>query len=838
LRPNTLLHLYRIRLRARLGAELLALAGIAVGVALVFAALIANASLSGGVRELTEGIVGKADFQLSGRSASGFDQRALREVEGIPGAAAAPVAEARVNLVGPKGRRSVLLLGGDPRFEGVGGSLLNAPGTAKRRRHPGLLLPAPLVKDLGLGVGDRLTVETWHGTARIRLARELGRDELGALAESPVALAPLPVVQELAAMGDRISRIVIDAARGRESAVESSLTRIAGDRLDLAPADKEVEVFERAAYPTSQSTTLFSTLAALVGFLFTLNAMLLIVPQRRRLIDDLRMAGYPPKAVVQIVLFDALLLGIAGAAIGLLLGEAVSRLLFDSTPGYLESAFAIGSQRIVTWQSAALAGGAGVLAACLSVLIPIRDSLSPSQKRDAPPVAERERQGAVAVGGVALLALSLAMSAFAPTLSLVAIGGLLLALLLLLRSWLSLIAAAFDAVCLRLRGPAPILAALELRAGSARLRTLVIAATGAVAVYAAVSIGGARADLQRGLDTVAEDVNQGAEVWVAFRGPTNIFGTGPIAVSPQQLRRIDRLPAVRGVSRNRGSFLDVGRDRAWVLAPARSRIGLVLGRQVEDGSAVVAERRLRRGGWVTLSERLASELDLGVGDRVELPLPVPTPLRVAALTNDFGWPGGAIVMSAPSYAHAWGSPAVSTLGVRLEPGSRPVAGVRAVRSILGARSALRVETATARMGRQRDAARAGLSRLSQISAMVLLASVLAMGASMAGLVWQRRPTFAALKVDGFGEPELWRALLLEGALLVGAGCLLGAIFGLIGQVVLDQALTTITGFPVVHAIAARAALGVLFLVMSSAVAVLAVPGFLAVKVRPRTAGAE
>jgi putative ABC transport system permease protein len=830
-----LFHLYRIRLRARAGAELLALAGIAVGVALVFAALIANASLSGAVRDLTEGIVGNADFQLSGPGASGLDRRVLMEVERLPDAAAAPVAEARVNLVGPGGRRSVLLLGGGTGSADVGGPLLRPAGPTGGRRRPGLRLPAPLAGDLGVSAGDRVAVETGRGTTRVRVADELGRGDLGRLAESPVALAPLPLVQELATMEGRISRVLVNAASGRESAVDASLRRLAGDRLVLAPADREVEVFARAASPTKQSTTLFSTLSALVGFLFALNAMLMIAPQRRRLVDDLRMAGYPPAAVVQVVLLDALLLGVAGTAAGLLLGEGFSRLLFDSTPGYLESAFAIGPQRTVTWQSAALAGAIGVLAACQSVLVPIRDSLSPSPRPEAPQAREGRRRGAAVAAATVLLALSAGMAVVVPSLSLVAIGSLLLALLLLLGAWLAAVTAAFDAVCRRLRSPVAIVAALELRAGSARARTLVLAATGAVAVYAAVSIGGARADLQRGLDGVAGDLGRGAEVWIAVRGPSNIFGTDPIALPPRQLRQIARLPAVRGISRNRGGFLDVGRDRVWVLAPERSRVPAVLRNQVEQGSAAIAERRVRRGGWVTLSERLASELDVGVGDRVDLPLPVRGRFRVAALTTDFGWPGGAIAMSAASHAGASGVPAASTLGLRLEPAARPSDVARAVRSILGAGSGLRVETVAGRVGRQRDASRAGLSRLSQISAMVLIASVLAMGASMAALVWQRRPTFAALKVDGLGEPELWRALLLEGALVVGAGCLLGALFGLAGQLVLDQALSTITGFPVVYETATRTAAGVLLLVMVSATAVLAVPGLLAVKVRPRAA---
>jgi putative ABC transport system permease protein len=827
LRLTALFHLYRVRLRSRLGAELLALAGIAIGVALVFAALVADASLTGSVRELNEGIVGRADFQLAARSTAGFDQRLLRRVEAIPRADAAPVAETRVNLVGPGGRSSVLLVGGDGRSKEIGGALLRGAFRSGGGEKPGLLLPEPVAAEIGVAAGGALTVQTGERAVRLLLSRELGGGEVGDLAESPVALAPLPLAQRVAGMRGRVSRIFVAAAPGREQAVEVRLRRIAGDRLNLAPADREVALFERAAYPTSQSTALFSALSALVGFLFALNAMLLTLPQRRRLIADLGLTGYSPATVVQIVLGDALVLGLCGAALGLLLGEAASRLLFDSVPGYLSSAFAVGGQRIVTWQSAALAGGAGVIAACSAVLLPIRTLLRPGRAEVSEGVGSRPSLTLVGlIAGTAAIAVSL----LAPALSLLALGLLLVSLLLWLRRWLHLATALFDRLCRRFRAPAPILAALELRSARARSRMFALAATGAVAVFATTAIGGARADLQRGIDGITTNLVSRGDIWVAFRGPTNIFGTAPIGLAPTQVRAIEDLRGVRSLSRNRGAFLDVGRDRVWVVAPAEARISALLRNQVAEGSAALAGRRLRRGDWATLSTGLASDLGVGVGDRVELPLPVPTPLRVAALTDNFGWPGGAIAIGAPAFARAWGSRAVGALGIEVAPRASPAAVASAVESIVGERTGLRTETAAERLQRQRSASHAGLSRLGQIAALVLISSVLAMAASMAGLVWQRRPAFAALKVHGFGEGELWRALVLEAALLLGAGCLLGGLFGLAGQVLLDRALVTITGFPLVYEVAASAAMVVMASVTAAAVAALALPGWLAVRV--------
>jgi putative ABC transport system permease protein len=143
-----------------------------------------------------------------------------------------------------------------------------------------------------------------------------------------------------------------------------------------------------------------------------------------------------------------------------------------------------------------------------------------------------------------------------------------------------------------------------------------------------------------------------------------------------------------------------------------------------------------------------------------------------------------------------------------------------------------VESSRHRELRQRAASRQGLARLTQISWLVLIAAVLAMGAAMGSMVWQRRRQLADLKVDGFRRGELWRSLLLESALLLGTGCSIGAVFGIYGQLLLSHALATVTGFPVVFSADVSIALWSLLAVTAVAVALVAVPGLVAARARP------
>ena len=199
---------------------------------------------------------------------------------------------------------------------------------------------------------------------------------IGALAASPVALAPLFFAQEIAGLRGRVSRILVAPAPGAESRVRAALEALAAGRLNVESIGYDEELFATAATASNQSTALFSAISALVGFLFAFNATLLTVPQRRQLIADLRRDGYTPRTVIAVLLVDGLVLGLIACALGLALGEELSVHLLRSEPAFFSLAFTVGSQRVVSAQSVAIAVGGGMLAAIVAVLSPLRDILS------------------------------------------------------------------------------------------------------------------------------------------------------------------------------------------------------------------------------------------------------------------------------------------------------------------------------------------------------------------------------------------------------------------------------------------------------------------------------
>lgn len=529
------------------------------------------------------------------------------------------------------------------------------------------------------------------------------------------------------------------------------------------------------------------------------------------------------------LLLDALVLGLVSSLIGLELGNELSLRLFHASPGYLSFAFAVGSQRIVAWQSVAVAVTGGMLAACFGVLTPLRDVFA---KRATAAVEHHKpsvRAGhLMLLAGLTCLAVTSAILAFAPQGAVVGVVSLTGALLLLLPGLLRGVLYVVERLTENIRARAPFVALQELR--SMWTRSVGIAATGAIAVFGSVAIQGAHADLQRGLDQSAHDVSSPADVWAFPPGLSNLLATSPFRTGAAGT--LARLPGVQAVWVYRGGFLDYGDRRVWVSAQPRSQREMVFPHQLVQGDLALANSRVREGGWAVISRAVAIEHHLTIGSSFTLPSPRPMTFRVAGLSTNVGWPPGAIIINADSYATAWGSNDASAYEIVLAPSAQPATVRREIQRALGPTSGLQVQTAGERERQQRAASRQGLQRLSEISTLVLIAAVLAIAAAMGNMIWQRRARLARLKLDGFSDFDVWRTLLLESVLVVGSGCTIGAAFGLYGQLLGSRAILSVTGFPVVFSFGLLLAAGSLALVTAVAVAITAIPGYLVARVRP------
>lgn len=843
LRPYALLYLYRRRLRVHIVQELLAGLGVAIAVALVFAAMIANDSVAGSAGEVIRAVVGPANLQLHARDASGLDQRLLARVERLPGVEqAAPLLEQSATLLGPSGRHaSVDLAGTDVDLVRLSGLARTLPIAVFSPGGVGLsrVSADELKVSAGSAASDEVSLELRGAVHRLRVAAVLGHEAAGALAQARVAVVPLRRLQQLAGLQGRLTRILIKTRHGRETAVRAELSALAGERLAVASTDADIMQLRQALRPSDKASGFFAAISALLGFLFAFNAMLLTVPERRQAIADLRLIGTRRAAIVQIVVFQALCLGIAASLAGLLAGYALSLGAFRQSSGYLAEAFTIGTNTVVGGGPLLLSLLGGVLATVLASSVPLLD-LRRRQALDA--VYFEDAAAGNALGGrwqirlalavAVLVALATALFRLRASLAFVASGVLALATVLAVPLTFNAVLRAGTRIADRHQRLTVLQVALT-SLKSATLRSLALAATGAVAIFGSIALGGSRDDLLRGIDGFARSYAADAQLWVG--NPNDNQATVPFEPD-HYAARIARLPGVASVDPFQGSFLELGDRRTWIIARPPGADRAVLSSQVIEGDANAAVRRLGELGWTVVSRQIAEEHHVQLGGVLTLPTPSgEVPFRLAATTTNLAWSPGAIFISGADYRRLWHTTLPSALGVRLVSGASVRRAQSAIARVFPPASGLEVSTAQTREARIDGLTSEGLRRLGEISTLLVVAAILAMAAALGSSIWQRRQSLAGLRLAGVRAPRLRRVLLTEATLMLGAGCATGAVAGIYGQVIIDGYLRHVTGFPVASLAASWRPLEILALVIATALIVAAIPGWSASRVSPTLA---
>jgi putative ABC transport system permease protein len=842
-RLSMLLYLYRRRLRAHPAGELLAGAGVAIGVALVFGVLLANASLESSASKLIHGLTGSARYALVARSTQGFDQSLAERAGNLLGVrVAAPVLRENVTLSGSRGsQEAVALIGVSPSIESLGGSATQQYASATALLAGGVGLPTGVAGGLGVARGETVAVAS-NGQVRTAPVKALlGGGVLGSAASSPVAVAVLAVAQQLTGMVGRVSEVLIAPAPGKAGLVASELHRLAAGRLDVRAADYELGLLSQAIKPNRQSTSLFSAISVMIGFLLALNAMLLTVPERRRFIAELRMQGYDPRQIVLLLGFQALVLGVLASLVGVGVGELLSHALFTRTPSFLSAAFPIGTEEVVHAGTILIAIAAGVVATALASLSPLLD-LRSSRPADAvfrersvsSEIVSQRTIARLALAGVALIVLVIAIVLLAPGATIAGGVALALASLCLIPAAFAGVARALPRIGQGVRSSALPVALAELRATTTR--SVALAGIVAIAVYGGVAIGGARDDLLNGISQATDQYFSTAQIWVS--AGRDVFNTNSFAAAGPATA-LARAPGVASVRVYRGGLLDVGERRMWVRGrPAGDGIAIEPS-QLRDGNLANATRAIEAGGAVAVSSDYAGEHHLRVGSRMTLPTPSgPVPLTVAAIATNSGWPAGAITISASDYARYWRSGDAAALEVSLKPGVSPERGRRAVLAALGAYPGLQVRTTAERESLSDASAHQGLRTLAEISTLLLIAAALAVASALSATVWQRRMRLASHKMQGYDTWQLWRAVVLESAVTVGVGAVVGAVIGVCGHALASRFLERTTGFPAPFSVAPLQVLLTLGLVGAITLLVIALPGMLAARVSPRAILAE
>lgn len=835
-RLSGLYAIYREHWRHHRGPELMAGLGIAIGVSLVFGVLVASSSILSSTREAINAVNGSATLQLVARSPRGFSQELAQQVSDIPGVqTAVPILRESAVIEGSRGRVLGQLVGVSPRIVGLQSSATKDLGAGAQLLQGGVGLPSSVAGTIGAQAEGqaRLLVNGVPHSVQVRAVLNAGA--IGTLASSRIAVALLATAQNLAGAQGRVTEVLVKTDPGKGRQVEAGLRHLAAGRLNVEPADHELELARTALKPTNQSIGLFAAISLMVGLLLALNAMMLTVPERRRQIADMREQGYDSRQAVVVLASQALVLGVSASIAGVLLGEILARTIFDEVPSYLATTFPITGHQQIHLTAVLIAFGCGVFAALAASTFPILD-LRESRSIDA--VLHEPGEPGQSIGddivrkaallGLLIVVLATLMALLTPGLTL--LSGVALALaapcfMPVIFRWATGI---LRYIARHYHGKMVAIATIELKATATR--SVALACITALAVYGSIAVGGARSDLIGGIDKGISQEWSTAAIWVT--PDQNIFDTDSFHL-PGVVTTIGHVKGVASVSPHQGAFLDVGTQRLWIRAAPPGSASMILSSELRQGNLARARALMHQKGWATVSSGFALEYKLHIGDSFALPTPSgPARFDIAAITTNIGWPPGTITLNTNDYSHYWQTTDPTTLAIDLEPGTKPSAAIRGIRQALGSTSALRVQTSGERIAEVKKIGRQGLSVLGDISSLLLLISALALAAALSTTIYQRRMRLASLKAQGFDRLQLWRGVLMESAVVLGIGCLDGAILGLYGHALADRYLRVSTSFPAPFSVGAEQVILTLAIVVGISLAVVAIPGYSAAGVAP------
>lgn len=650
----------------------LAVLGVGLGVAVVIGIDLAAGAARRSFEAAGERIGGRATHQVRGPGRD-LDERLYVELARAPRGPHAPrLAPVLERVVRPReGGPALVLLGVDPLAEGPfrapAGSgpgtpldaleLLGEPGSA--------LVGARTAERLGVRAGDalELVAESRVGRVRVRVAPD-GDERLAGL-----LLADLATAQELTGAYGRLTRIDV---RAQDEAALAPLRAQLPPGHTIEPAAARRAGFSALSGAFETNLRALGLLALFVGAFLVYNTATFSVVQRRRLFAALRTLGVRRVELLRLLGFEALVLGLAGSALGIALGRVVGGGLVHLVARTVNDMYYqvdVDGLTVEPWAYArGLALGlAGTLAAAaVPALEASREKPRSALARSSLESGTRSRAPWAALAGALVLGASLALlhlgprglaSAFAALFGLLA-GAALCAPLFTLG-----VSRAAVAPLGALAGATGRIAAR----GIARHLSRHGVAVGALAVAVSATLG---------MGLLIESFRRTVEDWLGLTLAADVYVSAPSDVASRNHADLPAdLPArlraradVRALTTYRGfEARDVdGRlvfAAALELAPAAHGAYDFVGEPPADLWA-----RWERG-QLLISEPLARKRGLGVGDTLELVTDLgPRRFPVAAVYRDYSNDQGFALMSRATYEAGFADRGVSSVSLYLAPG--------------------------------------------------------------------------------------------------------------------------------------------------------------------------
>jgi putative ABC transport system permease protein len=765
--------------------------GVSLGIAAVVSTFAGSRSAVAALAEDVTALAGERSLEIA--RAGGLDERVMSRLAPFCSRwSVVPLVEEIAHL--PALGEVVRVIGFDPMVETrtrerlgtKAASTLEDPESLEAfLREPMVLLSRALAGELHVARGDALDILARGKRVELHVAGLFDVEASRAGAERAL-FVDIALAQELFGRQGLLDRIVLRPRTTLDFASEKAALAAA-----LPPEYVVREPELRAAESRRMVSALdfnlqaLSGVSVLVGIVLVATALATSVVQRRERIALLRSLGASRAQLTLAVFAESLVIGLAGGAIGVVLGWLGSRAALAGVRGSYSSIAPSGPSASLVfdpaWVLLGIALGAG--ASAVAGLLPLREALR------TPPIQGlrgQRSEGATArsllVRAAILLALFAGAIAFArlPPLGDRPVWALCSALCLL-ASLIVLAPPIVDGLALaridRLLGPSrpPMrLAQASLEAGRRRAAW----AAGAVGIAMALAIS---------MTVMIGSFRRTLVEWNEQALRSDLF-VKPLAGSDGvSAGRLD--PEVERTARE--LFGDPAID-AFVSAEATvagepiTLAGADFPVALRESTIVFVDRRpprevfeeaLERAGCV-VNESFARRFGLARGDRVVLETAGTTlEAEIAGVYRSYSHPMGLVVIDRAAFALLHPRESPESLAIFLPDGRSPEEARAELLDALGARFAVEV-LPNAELRRQvfdvfdRTFAVTGALRL--VASAVAVIAVLTV---LFALVHERARELALVRVLGASRAQVLGMVALEGGLLGAAGALGGLVIG-------------------------------------------------------------
>ncbi|MGA9532268.1 MAG: FtsX-like permease family protein [Anaerolineales bacterium] len=765
--------------------------GVALGVAVVVAIDLANTSATRAFELSTGSVVGRATHRIeagpAGVPVSVYSQlvRAGRVGE------LAPIVEA-YGVAPTLADKPLRLLGIDPLAENpfrefFGGGRPQGPGFERFYTEPGtVIVSSGLAASFDLTPGDTFEFLVNGRRAILTVLGILSMpNEGGNGLPDEIILTDIASAQQVVGQPDSLSRIDVIANGEQADRIRGLLPT----GVEVAPASQQAQIASQLSNAFQLNLTALSLLALVVGMFLIYNTTTFSVVQRRFVLATMRSLGVTADQLFALILFEAMVIGAAGAllgiALGWVLGQGAVRLVTQTINDFY-FVVSVRQAPLTTWavvKGLLLGVGSSVLAAAP----PAWEAAS------VPPVTAMQRSSlesrvrrwlpVVSGGGVGLAAAGVGLLVVFDRSLVASFAGMFAILLGIALMVPVLTIAMMRAAGWALRRTVGVLGGISARTVTNALsRTSVAIAALMVALSVTIGVG---VMIESFRSTVINwlDLSLRADLYVS--APTAGGGTRPTTdLDPGWADRLAQLPGIETVETFRSvtvesefgpiqlSVADASRARDARLYRFASGSADDVWQRVVNGAVIVSEPFAYQHGLPNRGGEVELQTDQGLET-----------FSVVGVYYDYASDRGTVLMAEGTYHRYWRDRAISSIALYLAPEAQEDQ-VRAQVQATLAGSGLTVQ---ANRSIRQEALRIFDRTFAITGALRLLAVLVAfvgVVSALLALQLERSRELATLQALGLTKGGLWSLTLLETGLMGLTAGLLSLPTGLVLALVL------------------------------------------------------